>query len=459
MPRDSEMEAALAAIDRGDATRAACVEPSPRIVTTCAADVAPQTVDWLWHGWLPFGKLVSFDGAPGIGKSTLATDLIARASRGGPMPNEDRTFAPVRTMIAGVEDGWADTVRPRLDAAGANLSNVHFLTMVKTGASFTIPGDVEEVGTHALALGAQWLHLDSIMGVLDSSTDAYKDHDVRRALGPLKDLAERHGLVVTFVRHPRKTGGNAVNAGGGSIAFTALARVGLFVGLDPSDHTEDQNDRRRVLAAGKSNLARMPQALAFAMVPSPLGGAAVSWRGLSNVSADELASPIMLHTAREDRHSSREARGKERAFLREMLAHGARVALDDIKAEGVGVRGLSWRTIERAADDEGVSKERRREFRGGSEWYLPQVDDTGLLSDATDPPAFPPLPPLPTPPANSGATGGNGAPRGGNGASAKVGRVRVTLYDGAQLELAANDRDLTELRDFITLIEPLADAA
>jgi 5S rRNA maturation endonuclease (ribonuclease M5) len=403
-----------------------------RITATCAADVAPQAVSWLWPGWLPFGKLVSFDGAPGIGKSTLVIDLIARASRGGPMPNEyERTFDPVRTMIAGVEDGWADTVRPRLDAANADLNHVHFLT-ANAGESVTIPKDVREVGEHALDLGAKWLHLDSIMGVLDENTNAYSDHEVRRALSSLKDQADRYGLLVTFVRHPRKSGGLAVHAGGGSIAFTALARVGLFVGLDPSDESEDQNDRRRVLAVGKSNLGRLPNPLAFAMVGSPLGGAAISWRGVSTVSADQLAAPAAASSQSAGGRADRPApRGPERTFLQELLADGARIAVDDIKAHAAE-RGLAWRTVHRAADDLGVSKERAKVFRGGSEWYLPTrtVIESPDLASPFVPPCHSPLYRE-----NSGTTGTNGVRSGTSGA----GLGRAPAFD--DVPFAEYERD------------------
>ena len=61
-----------------------------QLVLVCAADVEPEDVRWLWEGWLPFGKLVVIDGAPGVGKTALIIDLIARASRGDAMPGYDR---------------------------------------------------------------------------------------------------------------------------------------------------------------------------------------------------------------------------------------------------------------------------------------------------------------------------------------------------------------------------------
>ena len=49
--------------------------------------VEPETVTWLWPGYIPRGKLSILDGDPGLGKSTLALDLAARLTRGHAMPD------------------------------------------------------------------------------------------------------------------------------------------------------------------------------------------------------------------------------------------------------------------------------------------------------------------------------------------------------------------------------------
>src|SRR5207249_2375561 len=83
------------------------------------ADVGPEAVRWLWPGYLPLGKLVVLDGDPELGKSTVTLDLAARISAGRPMPDGTPTIAGGVVLLS-AEDGAADTVRPRLDAAGAN---------------------------------------------------------------------------------------------------------------------------------------------------------------------------------------------------------------------------------------------------------------------------------------------------------------------------------------------------
>ncbi len=93
-------------------------------VFTSLADIKPETVKWLWEGRIPFGKVTLLESEPGVGKSTLTLELAARVSRGAPMPLMKTHGAPANVVIFSGDDGLADTVRPRLDVAGADLSKV-----------------------------------------------------------------------------------------------------------------------------------------------------------------------------------------------------------------------------------------------------------------------------------------------------------------------------------------------
>lgn len=92
---------------------------------TKLSDVQSQPVKWLWEGRIPCGKVTLLDGEPGSGKSLLALDLAARVSRGAAMPLHGGTpSGPADVILFNDDDSLADTVRPRLEAAGADLTRI-----------------------------------------------------------------------------------------------------------------------------------------------------------------------------------------------------------------------------------------------------------------------------------------------------------------------------------------------
>jgi hypothetical protein len=158
---------------------------------------------------------------------------------------------------------------------------------------------------------------------------------VRRALHPLKELAERTGAAVVVVRHLNKApGGSPLYRGGGSIGIIGAARAGLVVAPDPDD------DSRRVLAVAKANLGPMPASLAYRVVADDLYDTArIAWQGTSGHTAAAL---LRVH------HDDGEApaRSEAEAFLAGLLTDGA-VPTRQVQAEARDA-GIAWRTVERA---------------------------------------------------------------------------------------------------------------
>jgi RecA-family ATPase len=201
------------------------------------ANVLPERVNWLWPGRIPYGKLTVLDGDPGQGKSTVTTDLAARVSTGSPLPTGERPRRGA-VLLLSAEDGAADTLRPRLEAAGADLTRVHLLDHVATGDGprppelpTDLPAIREVIKRERIAL----VVVDPLMAFLAETVNTRIDHAVRRALHPLKELAEHTGAGVLVVRHLNKSGeGSALYRGGGSIGIIGAARSGMMVGTDPA---------------------------------------------------------------------------------------------------------------------------------------------------------------------------------------------------------------------------------
>jgi hypothetical protein len=269
--------------ERPDETES--VIPTPLTGRICLADVVPEHVQWLWPGRIPVGKIVTLDGDPGLGKSAIALTMAAVVSRGGTWPDGTRCDEPGDVLVMTAEDGVADTIRPRLDAAGADSHRVHAIEhgFNDRGEPQAITlGDIQQLERHVTETNARLLIVDVLMAYMPG--DAHKDQDVRKALTPFAKLAERTGCSMLLLRHLKKNaGGEPVYLGGGSIGIVGAARAGFMVTRDP-DRPEDV----RILASVKSNLAKASASLAYRLIEADNGCVAVEWLGEDQRSATDL---------------------------------------------------------------------------------------------------------------------------------------------------------------------------
>jgi len=168
------------------------------------------------------------------------------------------------------EDGLADTIRPRLDAANADVSRVVAVQGVPIDDEGTLRpptlADVEQLRTLVTGTHARLVIIDVLMAYLPTGTDAHKDQDVRRVLARLAALAESTSCSILLLRHLNKGNGDPLYRGGGSIGIVGAARAGMIVATDPD------NADQRVLASVKNNLAPKPPSLLYQLVPDDLRG-------------------------------------------------------------------------------------------------------------------------------------------------------------------------------------------
>jgi hypothetical protein len=102
-------------------------EPERRLRLTCAVNLAPREVEWLWAGRVPLGMITMFAGDPKLGKSYVTLAMAAAVLRGLPLPLSDRPNRAGSTILMSAEDDPVRTILPRLAAAGADLTKVHIL--------------------------------------------------------------------------------------------------------------------------------------------------------------------------------------------------------------------------------------------------------------------------------------------------------------------------------------------
>jgi archaellum biogenesis ATPase FlaH len=330
-------------------------EPAEQPRFVIASSVTPETIEWMWRGRLPRGKLVILDGDPGTGKSTMTAEIAARVSTGSSLPHEPILTPkpePASVVYVSYEDDVAATIVPRLVAGGAALDRVGVFDI--RGVMPTLNEDgIAEIERRATSMSAKLVVIDPLMVALPADVDAHKDQEVRRVLHMVMAMAERLGAVVIVVRHLNKSNtASAIYRGGGSIGIIGAARVGLMLAKDPSD------PERRVLAVSKSNLGRIPPSLGFRLVAEGEDVAHVEWLGEVEYAADDL----MVSATPKD-PSERSAMDAARDVVRQILADGP--VLSDALDADAKAAGISKSAVKRARKALGVRAEKR-----GVEWWV-----------------------------------------------------------------------------------------
>lgn len=224
------------------------------VMLTRGCDLTPKAIDWLWPDWLALGKLHILAGPPGQGKTTIAIACGSTVTIGGRWPDGSRC-EPGNVLIWSGEDDPADTLLPRLIAAGADPSKVYFVTGSRIGGEalpFDPARDLVQLTEQAARIGdVRLLIVDPVVSAV--AGDSHKNTEVRRALQPLVDLGSFLNAAVLGISHFSKgsAGRDPTERVTGSVAFGAVARVVMVAAKVKG---EDGEEDRRILARAKSNI-------------------------------------------------------------------------------------------------------------------------------------------------------------------------------------------------------------
>jgi hypothetical protein len=342
-------------------------------IITPVSSIVSQPIRWVWPYRIPADTLVLIEGPPEVGKTSVATDIVAHVTSGAPWPDENGVYRePATVLIVGSEDHANQVVRPRLEAAGADLDRVFLVSGPATadepdGTALSLPRDLALVRYAVTTRSPKLVYLDALNDLL-SGVNINHDQAVRAALRPLVKLAESCGVTFLATRHFGK-GGNAhaANAGLGSVGFTAVARVSLQVYRD-LEFGGDPEMTPRLLAVAKNNLALPAPTLAFQLVTTGDNKPAkVKWVGVDRRTADELQASY-----RDEGYGKRTLATAQAAdWLRESLAGGPQRA--GAVKESAEAEGISVRTLQRAAKKLGVIF--TKSFAGSATWSLSSSND------------------------------------------------------------------------------------
>lgn len=309
-------------------------------------EVTTVPVKWLWKPYIPLGKITIIQGDPGEGKTTLALAVAAALSCGEMLPGDTEPREPMNVIYQTAEDGLADTIKPRLEAANADCSHILVIDESKEELSM-----IDERIEEAIRLTqTKLVILDPIQAYIGANVDMHRANEIRPVMAKLGRIAETYGCAVVLIGHMNKASGQkCAYRGLGSIDIPAVARSLLIVGKLKNDPS------KRVMSHAKSSLAQNGQSLVFQINEH----SGLEWCGTIDLTADQFL---------EDGGTSVSKLESAKQFLLDILADGAK-SQKEIQSAAEEM-DFGNRTLKSAKTALGVKSIKVGE---GWLWQLPEV--------------------------------------------------------------------------------------
>lgn len=310
------------------------------------SEVQSQEIEWLWYPFIPYGKLTIIQGDPGDGKTTMVLNLAAKLSKGEALDENMKVTEPVNVIYQTAEDGLADTVKPRLELAGADCERI--IVIDESDKSLSMVD--ERLEQAIVRTGARLLILDPIQAHLGGGMDMNRANEARDMTKKLGALAEKTKCAIILIGHMNKASGNkAAYRGMGSIDFFAVARSVLLVG-----RVEGESNTRAVVQI-KNNLAAFGHPKAFALSEDGF-----KWLGDYEITVDEVLGGITPKANKME---------QAKQMLRELAETQSAVLSNEI-FDRANELGISKRTLENAKKELGVQT---RKINNAWYWELDKV--------------------------------------------------------------------------------------
>ena len=213
-----------------------------------------REINWLIKYWIPRKTITLLAGSPKVGKSALALHIAALVSTGGVFGVSGKQSHPVEqgsVYLWSGEDMHLETIKPRLEVAGADLSKIYFSDHAEETELGMIPFHpsihMQEI-FRSLPKDCRLVIIDPIIRIAAQAKNQYSANEIRDALEPLVRKAETHDIAILGITHFRK------KSGSGSLNVeSVLDRV-----RDSAAWTETA---RMILAAGKTDQVEGGKAL------------------------------------------------------------------------------------------------------------------------------------------------------------------------------------------------------
>lgn len=304
------------------------------------SEIESEEVSWLWYPFIPYGKLTIVQGDPGDGKTTFVLNVAAKLSKGEAIDEAMKCGEPIHIIYQTAEDGLADTVKPRLEKAGADCTRIAVIDESDKSLSMAD----ERLEEALQRTNAKLLILDPIQAYLGGGMDMNRANEARDMTKRLGVLAEKYKCAIVLIGHMNKAAGNkAAYRGMGSIDFYAVARSVLLVGRIEGE------PELRALVQIKNNLAAFGHSKAFRLSENGF-----DWIGDYEITADEVLGGIAPKTNKTE---------QAKELLRELAEEKSMLPSNEI-IELAKQENISKRTLENAKKELGI-----RAKKINSIWY------------------------------------------------------------------------------------------
>lgn len=298
------------------------------------SEVETKEISWLWYPFIPYGKLTIIQGDPGDGKTTLVLNIAAALSKGEGLDEDMKPTEPIRIIYQTVENGLSDTVKPRLEKADADCTNIFVIDETDTSLSMLD----ERIEKAIVEKKAKLLILDPIQAYLGGKMDMNRANEARDMTKHLAQVAERTGCAIVLIGHMNKnSGGKVAYRGMGSIDFFAVARSVLLVG-----RVKGQENRRAMVQI-KNNLAERGHGKSFLLTEGIF-----QWQGDYDITEDELAGGFVSKTSKQE---------NAKELLRSLSVITKELPTSEIREKAIE-RGFSWRTMELVKKELGIQSKK-----------------------------------------------------------------------------------------------------
>ena len=310
-------------------------------------DVVSKEVEWLWYPYIPYGKITIIEGDPGEGKTTLVLKLAAALSRGLPLPcDDDKEYEPIHIIYQTAEDGIEDTIKPRLEKAGADCSMIRVIDETDKELSMTD----DRLEQAIIETKARLIILDPIQAYIGATVDMHRANEIRPVLKHLGIIAEKHNCAIILIGYMNKASGSkSTYRGLGFIDIQATARSVLLVA-----RLRDKPNIR-IMAHDKSSLAPAGDAIGFEMTEDN-GMVCI---GPYDITIDELLS-------------GNEGRGKKKLdiaenFIKEYFGSNKVIPSNEIMMEAAK-RSIKRNTLLSAKKKLGITSDKEKAEDGTIYW-------------------------------------------------------------------------------------------